>query len=58
MINKKALSKACYFGLTSANACVGAVYLLCQMTVDFNIIVGVLYFLISIISIFLMVFKD
>ena len=58
MINKRALKKTCYLGLVSANACVGSLYLLYQMTVDFNIIIGLIYFTISIASIFIMAFKD
>ena len=47
MINKRALKKACYFGLTFANASVGSAYLFGQLCIDFNITVGFIYFIIS-----------
>ena len=53
MINKRALKKACYLGLTFANASVGSTYLFAQLTIDFNMVLGLLYFIISVICIYL-----
>ena len=53
MINKRALIKACYMGLTFANATIGSIYMIGQLTMDFNIIIGFIYFVISVICIYL-----
>ena len=53
MINKRALIKACYMGLVFANATIGSVYMIGQLTMDFNITIGFGYFTLSVICIYL-----
>ena len=58
MINKTALKKACYMAILFSNSCVGAVYLSMELSIDFNIIVGFIYFIISIICIYLAYYNN
>lgn len=59
VFNKKILFESVYIGLTLANAVVGVTTLFTLFNIKFNIIVGLLYFVISIISIHLVAFgKD
>lgn len=58
MINKRALKKACYMDILFSNSCVGAVYLSMLLCIDFNIIVGFIYFIISIICIYLAFYNN
>lgn len=58
MINKTALKKACYLGVATANSCIGAVYLFGQLSIDFNTIVGGIYFIFSLLCIYLMIYEN
>jgi hypothetical protein len=51
-IDKKIIIKAIVYSLTISNAGVGAVYLLSQMMIDFNFIVGMIYFIVSVLSLY------
>lgn len=58
MFNKKILFESVYIGLTLANAVVGATTLFTLFGIKFNVVVGLLYFIISIISIHLVAFGE
>lgn len=51
-IDKKIIIKAIAYSLTISNAGIGAVYLLSQMMIDFNFIVGMIYFIVSVLSLY------
>lgn len=57
VFNKKILFESVYIGLTLANAVVGATTLFTLFNIKSNVIVGLLYFIISVVSIHLVAFR-
>jgi uncharacterized membrane protein len=58
MNREKLLFKAIYKGLVISNSCIGAIYLASQITKDFNFIIAIVYFIISVIFIYLVAFEN